>query len=890
MRALENRQENASVSLSFGSSWQILGPFQMGTREATWGADPLEYTGGFRSLQYDPNAQFRSSLPTNGAATWNITEARQTFTSSQATNATLSVSHSNVNWDFLKVVYGWAAVQYQSWARGTLTVTGTEIQHVILYTDTILEFWVDGNHYFGGDFFTFRNAPSVLHLAPGTHQIDLRLVRDVRAFGGIQAPTIDVLIHAERVSGSLELAKPGILMSDVVDGKLASPVGSVALRNSGEEDIEIISIQPSHVRIPFSLQKPGAQVVLDDVLAETSQFLTAGQTQSPSNKSLGIVIAAGQTRPVAFNVSLLSSNVSSLTYVVDYRLQSGDQSFTLEVTQNLTKTSIYEPHKITFLHPGGMASYTMLRAPAKDATCPPGNSSSLPVLLSLHGAGLEADNGVVAHALDSVPDLCAWVLFPTGVTPWSGDDWHNWGFADVEAAIESIPDWIKFVEWTGPGVDINRWIVSGHSNGGQGTWYALTHRPDKVLAAAPVSGYASIQKYVPYELWQPADPRRTAVVSASLNSYRHEMLMPNARGIPIQQQHGEIDDNVPAYNSRLLAQQLYLSGTNSSYNEVAGQNHWWDTVLTTPQLVDFYYAQTKNNATFPRRLDEFEVVVGDPGDTGSKGGLQVLSLEDPGQYGRLYVEGHTITTSNVLSLSFDPTVYEAQSLTIDGSNIASEESNGNSPVTVHKQDGGWQVLSLQSTNGNAQRTGRQLGAMTAILRSQGPFAIQHQSSNITKAIALQISRNLYQYFHADAAIQSYTAAANGSNSTGNLISIVLNTAPADGMHPDFPISITSAGISVRDNKGGKHVYGREGASIGAAFLRPLADERLELVIWGSDENGLRQAARMVPAVTGVGQPDFVVLGKEAKWKGVDGALALGFFDTQWDVTASSLVS
>ena len=28
---------------------------------------------------------------------------------------------------------------------------------------------------------------------------------------------------------------------------------------------------------------------------------------------------------------------------------------------------------------------------------------------------------------------------------------------------------------------------------GQGTWYALTHRPEKVIGAAPVSGYSSIE-------------------------------------------------------------------------------------------------------------------------------------------------------------------------------------------------------------------------------------------------------------------------------------------------------------------------------------------------------------------------------------------------------------
>lgn len=215
----------------------------------------------------------------------------------------------------------------------------------------------------------------------------------------------------------------------------------------------------------------------------------------------------------------------------------------------------------------------MLRPPSKNVSCYD-SVAKLPVFVALHGAGVEAKDAT--SALDAVPDLCAWILFPTGVTPWSGDDWHNWGFADVEAAIEAIPAWISHVTWTGAAVDVNRWIVAGHSNGGQGTWYALTHRPDKIVAAIPVSGYASIQKYVSCELWQPADPRKTAVVSASLNSFRHEMLIGNSKGVPIQQQHGEVDDNVPAYHSRFLSQQLLLSGANSTYNEVPGQNHWWE--------------------------------------------------------------------------------------------------------------------------------------------------------------------------------------------------------------------------------------------------------------------------------------------------------------------------
>jgi hypothetical protein len=83
-------------------------------------------------------------------------------------------------------------------------------------------------------------------------------------------------------------------------------------------------------------------------------------------------------------------------------------------------------------------------------------------------------------------------VIPSGVTAWSGDDWRKlhlsdssydadpivdkWGFADVEAAIEAIPQWMKQIEWTRQGVDMEKWVVSGHSNGGQGAWYALTHR------------------------------------------------------------------------------------------------------------------------------------------------------------------------------------------------------------------------------------------------------------------------------------------------------------------------------------------------------------------------------------------------------------------------------
>ena len=87
--------------------------------------------------------------------------------------------------------------------------------------------------------------------------------------------------------------------------------------------------------------------------------------------------------------------------------------------------------------------------------------------------------------------------------------------------------------------------------------------------------------------------------------------------------------------------------------------------MTTPQLVDFYYEQVKSRDVLPRSLEQFSIVVGDPGDMGSKNGITILSLEDPGQYGRVDVKGRIVRTSNVNSLDFNPSLWH-DPVTIDG--------------------------------------------------------------------------------------------------------------------------------------------------------------------------------------------------------------------------------
>lgn len=41
-----------------------------------------------------------------------------------------------------------------------------------------------------------------------------------------------------------------------------------------------------------------------------------------------------------------------------------------------------------------------------------------------------------------------------------------WGFADLEAGINAIPEWMEQVGWKRQGVNLDKWVISGHSNGG----------------------------------------------------------------------------------------------------------------------------------------------------------------------------------------------------------------------------------------------------------------------------------------------------------------------------------------------------------------------------------------------------------------------------------------
>lgn len=178
--------------------------------------------------------------------------------------------------------------------------------------------------------------------------------------------------------------------------------------------------------------------------------------------------------------------------------------------------------------------------------------------------------------------------------------------------------------------------------------------------------------------------------------------------------------------------------------------------------------------------------------------------------------------------------------------------------------------------------------MRSILNTTSRFYISCPERNDNtipySQLAISISRNLYQYFAADTEIIVQKTLEHLPH--GN--TIFINELPK-GIPRRFPIFLDNDGhINLRSKHEVVRTFGNE-PGLGAIFLVPLPYNALGIVVLGVDEEGLKRAIRLLPLRTGVGQPDFVILGRESGWKGLAGAYALGFFDHDWQITSSSYI-
>jgi hypothetical protein len=353
-----------------------------------------------------------------------------------------------------------------------------------------------------------------------------------------------------------------------------------------------------------------------------------------------------------------------------------------------------------------------------------------------------------------------------------------------------------------------------------------------------------------------------------------------------------------------MSQLLSENWWGSLYNEVAGAGHWWDGVVTTDVLKEYYVEQVANAHEEGEVPETFEIVVANPADMGSKFGLSVLYLVEYGELGKVMAskDGETrvwkVNLENVMAFEWNRQ-YLSSTVIVDDSVLdvtAFTTLDDVENVQFWKDEtGNWS----HKIPKEALRDPKHFGGLEAILRTNGPITVVSYG-NDSFSTALQISQNLHNYFYADSMVLQLerghprTESSQPRSIFANRISLSTgNMASAGLCRSDFAIQIClvdgtnhgKATISVSGPNRKAKLFPSESEEVGAIFLRPLQD-RLELVIWGSNAKMLAQAARLAPTMTGIGAPDWIIINKSASWRGADGC-AMGFFNAKWEISGIS---
>lgn len=189
-----------------------------------------------------------------------------------------------------------------------------------------------------------------------------------------------------------------------------------------------------------------------------------------------------------------------------------------------------------------------------------------------------------------------------------------------------------------------------------------------------------------------------SVLQRSLANYRHELLVENFTGIPILQQHGSADDNVPVFHSRRLGQLISQTGGSSTYLELEGKSHWFEGIMTTKPLRRFYHEMLNSETVRPQYPHQFKIVVANPADMGSRGGIVADQLMSPDQLGKFEVQTHSsvgswsIKTSNILRFHFSTSEASPRTICIDSQEIElPAKLSFDRRWFLRSLDGSWQV-------------------------------------------------------------------------------------------------------------------------------------------------------------------------------------------------------
>lgn len=508
----------------------------------------------------------------------------------------------------------------------------------------------------------------------------------------------------------------------------------------------------------------------------------------------------------------------------------------------------------------------------------PATGSQRGLLLSLHGAGVEARNQAASYA----PKSWLTVVAPTNRRPY-GFDWEDWGRLDALEVLHEAP--------LGTEEQRQHVYLSGHSMGGHGTWQMGVTFPGLWAAIGPSAGWRSFSTYAG-EVAASQD-RVAAMLARASSPSDTEALATNLAGVPVYALHGDADDNVPVAEMRAMLERLKPFCKDLQGLEQKGAGHWWDLPETAgvdcvdwaPMMEMF----SRRTLPPPESVVDVDFATMSPGVSATRAWATIECQQHALQPSRvrLHLEPNrrvlSGTTENVLRMTVDlrsffspgiPTTVVA----LDGGRIEARE-----PYLLRLERGadGWAVQPMGA--GGVVRTATRYGPFKDAFRNGMTFVYGTKGTPEENAWAFAKARYDAEtwYVRGNGAVQVLPDTAWKAYGVN---AILYGDADANSAW-----SVMLADSAVQVHRGSVKIGGHEirGDDIACLFVRPSprpeSGEALVAVVAGTGPAGRRLCERVPYFTSGVGLPDVTVMRADVLSKGEKGLVAAGFFGPDWSV-------
>src|SRR5439155_11002301 len=114
---------------------------------------------------------------------------------------------------------------------------------ILIQCYNIGDFYIDGERLFG-DWYGYKSSWHVMYLEPGEHTINVRIVNEIRIFGGRLPPNVNFHCILRRLNilsdFGVKLLDNTIVVPDLVNGNLTGEYMSIALLNTLENSWIIV--------------------------------------------------------------------------------------------------------------------------------------------------------------------------------------------------------------------------------------------------------------------------------------------------------------------------------------------------------------------------------------------------------------------------------------------------------------------------------------------------------------------------------------------------------------------------------------------------------------------------------------------------------------------------